>query len=392
MLMHMQDWCARHGAPYYELSRLGSLVLTHQPLSGPASTASTYGRSEVFCGRIPGATVFGDHGFVWTQDGCVLAHGLSHRNYLHAQLVPEEIKRYAPQRGAPTPRIEEECVFFGGAFAPNKPNFGHFIFQHLLKLHAIRQIPEAARLPLAVYRDVPPRHLEFLDLAGYPDSRRIYVDHDRPVSFANVWVPSTPFYRGHYNDRQAYLYPDAVFGLRDLMMDRTRIAAAGARPRIYVPRTNAQWRRVVNDGEVLALLQSYGFTVARMEEMSAAEQIDLVSRAEMIAMDGGASSPITMFAPPDCIVFEFVNRHIVGTFGAIAFGHILGFIIQRIVGEDAPAPELEGRPMIDMNYRVPISVLATALDAAANLVSRRRRDAEERRRQICAQAPDVDAA
>jgi capsular polysaccharide biosynthesis protein len=392
MLMHMQDWCSRNGAPFYELAPLGSVVLVHQPLTGAASEATTYGRSHVFCARIPAPTIFGQHGFVWTHDGCVIAHGLSHNNYLHAQLIPEELERYAPQRGAPTPRIEEECVFFGGAVGPNAPNFGHFIFQHLLKLHAIRQIPEAASLPLAVYRDVPPRHLEFLDLAGYPEARRIYVDHHRPVAFANAWVPSTPFYRGHYNDRQAYIYPDAIFGLRDVMTDRTRIAATGDRPRIYVPRTNAQWRRVVNDGEVLALLASYGVTVARLEEMSAAEQIALVSQAELIVMPTGAASPITMFAPNDCIVMELTNRHLVGTFGSVAFSHVLGQVLHRIVGEDVPSAALHERPMIDMDFRVPVTALATALDAAATLVSRRRREAEERRKQIYAQASGLDAA
>ena len=127
MLMHMQDWCARNGAPFHELARLGSVVLTHQPLTGPATQASTYGRSQVFCARIPRATLFGEHGFVWTHDGCVLAHGLSHNNYTHAQLIPDELAKFAPQRGAPGPRIEEDCVFFGGS-----TNFGHFLFQYPL--------------------------------------------------------------------------------------------------------------------------------------------------------------------------------------------------------------------------------------------------------------------
>lgn len=386
MLVHMEDWCSRNGAPFYELASLGSHAIAHQPLAGAVSQATTYGRSQVFCGRISNPIFFGKSGFVWTRDGHVIAHGLTHKHYDLAQIVPEELAAFAPQRGAPGPRIEEDCVFFGGS-----ANFGHFMFQHMTKLHAVRQVAEARQLPLAVYRNMPRRYLEFLDLAGYPDSRRIYVDHDRPVAFANAWVPSTSFYRGHYQDREAYIYPDAAFGLRDMILDRTK-AAATARPRIYVPRTNAQWRRVVNEEEILGLLGRFGFTIARLEEMSAAEQIALVARAEMIVMAGGASSPITMFAPADCIVLEMVNRHIVGTFGAVAFGHILGFVVQRIVGEDVPSPDLRDRPIIDMNYHVPVATIAAALDAAASLVARRRREAEERRKQIYQAAPGLDAA
>lgn len=386
MFVHMEDWCSRNGAPFHELASFGAQSFVQQPLAGPISQATTYGRSQVFCAELPEPIFFGKSGFVWTRDGRIIAHGLTHKHYDLAQVVAEDLASFAPQRGAPGPRIEEPCVFLGGS-----ANFGHFMFQHMTKLHAIRQIPAARELPLAVYRNMPRRYLQFLERAGYPQSRLLFVDHDRPVAMAKAWVPSTSFYRGHYDDREAYVYPDALFGLRDLMLDRTKSAGA-ARPRIYVPRTNAMWRRVTNDREVLALLESHGFTIARLEEMSAAEQIDLVSRAEMIAMDGGASSPITMFAAPDCIVFEFVNRRIVGTFGAVAFGHVLGFVVQRIVGEDVPSPELAGRPLIDMNYRVPISVLAPALDAAAALVTRRQHAVEARRKQINPQAPGLDAA
>jgi hypothetical protein len=386
MFVHMQDWCARNGAPFHELAPLGIQTFVQQPLAGPVSQAVAYGRPHVFCARLPDPVFFGKNGFVWTRDGLVIAHGLTHKHYDLAQITQEELAVFAPQRGAPGARIEQECVFFGGS-----ANFGHFMFQHMTKLHTVRQVAAMRELPLAVYRNVPRRYLQFLDLAGYPESRRIYVDHDRPVAFAQVWVPSTSFYRGHYDDKDPYIYADAAFGLRDMIMDRTK-AGTGARPRIYVPRTNAQWRRVVNEDDVLALLTSHGFTIARLEEMSAAEQVDLVSRAEMIVMAGGASSPITMFASTDCIVMEFVNRHIVGTFGAVAFGHILGFIVQRIVGEDVPSPELRDRPMIDMNYRLPIATLAAALDAAADLTARRRLEAEERRKQVYRTIPGLDAA
>jgi capsular polysaccharide biosynthesis protein len=386
MLVHMEDWCSRNGEPFYELAALGSQAIAHQPLAGAVSQATTYGRSQVFCARISNPVFFGKSGFVWTRDGQVIAHGLTHKHYDLAQIVAEELAAFSPQCGAPGPRIEQECVFLGGS-----ANFGHFMFQHMTKLHAVGQVAEARKLPLAVYRNMPRRYLDFLDLAGYPDSRRIYVDHDRPVAFANAWVPSTSFYRGHYDDREAYIYPEAAFGLRSMMLGRTRVAGA-PRPRIYVPRTNAQWRRVMNEDEIMALLVNHGFTAVHLEQMSAAEQIDLVSRAEMIVMAGGASSPITMFAPTDCVVVEMVNRHIVGTFGAVAFGHILGFVVQRLVGEDVPSADLRDRPMIDMNYRVPVAMMAAVLDAAATLVAQRRRETEARRKQVYRQTPGLDAA
>jgi capsular polysaccharide biosynthesis protein len=386
LVMHMQDWCSRQGAPFHQLARLGSLVIAHQPLTGAPSQATTYGRSEVFCARVPGATLFGEHGFLWTNDGCVIAHGLAHNNYNHAQLISDEFAKFAPQRGAPGPTIEEECVFFGGS-----TNIGHFLFQYLLKLHVIRQVPEARELPLAVYRDTPRRYLEFLDLAGYPEERRIYIDHERPVSFANVWIASPPCYRGHYEDRQAYVYPEALFGLREMILDRTKTANP-ARQRLYVSRDNARWRRIVNDAELQALLDCFGFTTVRMEEMSAAEQIELVSRAEIVVMPIGAGSPITLFAPHDCIVLELANRHIVGSFGAMMMAHILGSVYHRIIGEDVPSADLDGRPLVDMDYRIPMSAFAAAVEAAIDLSSRRRLAAEERRKQIQRMAPNVAAA
>jgi hypothetical protein len=127
------------------------------------------------------------------------------------------------------------------------------------------------------------------------------------------------------------IWPDAVWSMRAATAQYAR-PLNKQRPRLYIPRGVAGWRRLGNETEVLSILNSFGVHSIDLSNLSAAEQIGAVSNAELIVCVLGAASEITVFAPPDCAIIELTPPEFVGTFGPVAFADIYGQPFARLVG------------------------------------------------------------
>lgn len=82
-----------------------------------------------------------------------------------------------------------------------------------------------------------------------------------------------------------------------------RIYISRNKPEKYVP------RRVENEKELTLMLAKYGFKVVYMENFSFLEQISIASRAKFIIASHGAGITNSMFAQPNCKLFELVNKN-----------------------------------------------------------------------------------
>lgn len=75
--------------------------------------------------------------------------------------------------------------------------------------------------------------------------------------------------------------------------------------RIYLSRSKATQRFVLNEEEVIALLQRHSFEIVYYEELSIHEQIRLTSEANLLVSIHGAGLANAIFMNPDSIVLEF---------------------------------------------------------------------------------------
>ncbi len=89
--------------------------------------------------------------------------------------------------------------------------------------------------------------------------------------------------------------------------------------RIYISRSTARWRRVVNEAEVLAFLQPLGFVSVQMETLSLAEQMALMQGAEAVIGIHGAGLTNIAFCQPQTTVIEiFPSNAVLPYFWTIA--------------------------------------------------------------------------
>lgn len=361
----LQDWCVGHGEPFVEFAAWDDPL----PRLG-ADAAMVSERPRMFGGRVSDAWSLPPQGYLCTPDRHLIYRGLGARDYLPMAdlggrcLASDGATRFRISFAEEGPAVDQECVYLGGA-----KNFGHFVFQYLLRLVGLNWLPATRELPLAVYDGLPARYLEFLDLLGYPASRRIVISPDTATRFAKLWLVSSPIFRR--GGGKAQVWPEAVWGLRQAVAGFAKPLHAG-RSRIYVPRGNAAWRRLVNERSIVEALQAQGFQSVELENMPAVEQIRILSNAEIVVAVGGAASVITLFAPSDCAVIELTPPEIVGSFGSVAFSDVLGQPFARVVGRALSAEEsvAAGLPaplstnVIDKDFQIDAETLQALVLAA----------------------------
>lgn len=155
------EWCRANGAPYAELPAAPSpstSVLSIPGLNG--SWKFTYQVPRTFAGIVEHAALHPQSGHVVTRDGSVIYEGLTGADY-QAQAATEAVlplsrakEGSASDVSATGPWIDREAVYIGG-----NSNFGHFLFESLLRLPLLKWFGPLAQLPIVVLDSVPSRFL-----------------------------------------------------------------------------------------------------------------------------------------------------------------------------------------------------------------------------------------
>jgi len=378
----LQQWCRRNDQPYAEYIGARPIQTTANalPIEGAGKPLTYAFRSPpMFVGRVIGGRVIPSAGLVCTDDGRLIYEGLSGSNENPAQAMAPFCKgadaagQFLMALPDSSSSVGDECIFVGGI-----ANFGHFIFESLLRLMALHWRPELTKLPVAVYDDLPKRFREFLVAVGISAERHILIRRDVPTHFDRVWLLSSPMHRRKKGE--AALCLDAAWWLRFVTAPLARSLRA-PRPRWFIARGGAaSWRRIVNEKAVLEIADAYDVKPIDLGTLSAAEQIAMVSNAELLICPAGAASQISAFAPPDCIIIELTPPKFAVVFGPIAFALALNQPYARLTGRVATADEVEtaGLPPavsdkpIDRDYVIDADELEKALTAATvTIVSNR---------------------
>ena len=238
------------------------------------------------------------------------------------------------------PLEERECLFLGG-----RANFGHFLFESLVRWSVAAKVEQTAALPVAVYDGLPARFYEFLDLIGLPEARRILVDPDLPTRFKTVWRASSPLYTAvpPTGGRVVRWWPEGVRFTHDQIRHRAGLPdnaqPLSERPILYVARGPQKWRRILNEAEVIECVKKYGGTPITLDGLSAVEQVQLVGNARAMILHSGAASAVSIFAPRDCAIVEFQPPTVMAYFGPLSYASCLGQKYGRLPCRVATAEE-----------------------------------------------------
>jgi hypothetical protein len=108
--------------------------------------------------------------------------------------------------------------------------------------------------------------------------------------------------------------------------------------RLYVSRSAATTRRVVNDGELTDLLGRLGFETVMLEGRGVAEQAALFSQAQFIVGPHGAGMTNAVFCPPGAALVEFTPRSRYLSVSYRDLARILGLRYRSLVTDDLGSP------------------------------------------------------
>jgi Glycosyltransferase 61 len=174
-----------------------------------------------------------------------------------------------------------------------RSNYFHWMFEALGGLLIARKfLPRDGRV--VVRLGLEPFEAETLAAVGIAPDSVFVLPPDRVVHFPELYVLPRPF-------RKSAPAPIVASALRGLA--QVRPDSAGPR-RLYVTRSMASRRRIVNHDEVLVTLERHGFSEVAAEGLSVSEQIALFAQAEAVIGVHGAGLANAVFSAPGTLLIE----------------------------------------------------------------------------------------
>ncbi len=139
---------------------------------------------------------------------------------------------------------------------------------------------------------------EFLQLLGVPEDRIFFATRRSHVLVPDLVLPSLPGLVGTGSDYTVD-FLRAFASNFDAPRRKDR--------RIYISRSDATRRRVVNEDEVRGVLEKRGFEAVTLTGMAVADQMRLFREASVVAGPHGAGFANVAFAEPGASVVEFFH-------------------------------------------------------------------------------------
>jgi capsular polysaccharide biosynthesis protein len=253
--------------------------------------------------RLEGATVLGNTGAVIDEARAVLFQS----RYAAVRYAPG-VASYHDFLDRPSRLVDKPPANYFSMVGEDRGHrhYFHFLFDRLPRLHYLLQHFAVGREPIVVltnadlpafqrdiYRFLTEQHPN-LSFVAVPEGERwglptLYlIDEDQPV-------------------RRTLLGADTVQFIRNLVFEGYGITPKPAWRRLYINRSDARKRRIVNEAEIWPLFQARGFESVAAATLSFKEQIALFAEAAVVAGPHGAGFANMLFAPEGARLIEIVN-------------------------------------------------------------------------------------
>jgi capsular polysaccharide biosynthesis protein len=145
-----------------------------------------------------------------------------------------------------------------------------------------------------------PFQRETLERLGIPEGKVVESDRHPHLQADELIVPSFP---GAFT----WASSQAIAFLRHTFLPLSQNAQRNWPRRIYISRTKAHHRRILNEPAVIEALAPFGIMPIELESLSLAEQIALFAQADIIVAPHGAGLTNLTFCKPGTRVLEIFS-------------------------------------------------------------------------------------
>lgn len=252
--------------------------------------ARTHDAPATFVAVVPGGKVVGGNGAVVTSDNQLLFDVSKEFGVKE----PEQHSLFRRWRASRLRYFETSVAVVATA---GHQNYFHWMFDALPRIDLIQKSTLQPELFVCNYQSS--FQFESLQRLGITAQQIIDSNYDLHVQAQQLIVPSLPGRTGNMTKQSCDF-------LRKTFL--TEQSGTNERPlRLYISRTEAPSRRILNEDSVLAQLAYHNFQVIKPEHLSIAEQALLFSSAEIVIAPHGAGLTNLVFCSPGTTVIEFFS-------------------------------------------------------------------------------------
>lgn len=164
---------------------------------------------------------------------------------------------------------------------------------------------------LALWTSFNTYQKQTLDILGIPEKKVISIPQNPYIQAKNLIVPSSIVKSELRSPQWACQFLKKTFAPIDFDTKNKQ--------RLYISRSKAPVRKVLNELEVLTFLQKYDFTSVVLEELPIQEQANLLANAEVIISPHGAGLVNMVFCQPGTKILEiFSPIYVIRTYWVIS--------------------------------------------------------------------------
>ncbi|WP_159788133.1 glycosyltransferase 61 family protein [Sodalinema gerasimenkoae] len=178
----------------------------------------------------------------------------------------------------------------------------HWMVDVLPRLDILRcsGLPEAEIDWFYVNSVAKPFQRQTLEQLGIPGDRILESDRHPHLQATRLVVPS-------FAGPIGWATGESIEFLRSQFLPSQPSLAPTSAKRLYISRQTAQYRRVINEPQLIQRLQHQGFQVIALEDYSVTEQAQLFANAEIIVAPHGAGLTNLVFCQPETTVIELFS-------------------------------------------------------------------------------------
>lgn len=193
------------------------------------------------------------------------------------------------------PTVDTPALLVGGT-----PDYDSFLLDSLGALAVAETLEAPVDLPVVVGDDLTPQQHELLAVLGKPESSRIQIKPERPVRFAELWVPSKVVSAAGWVD------PLLPRWCRQRLTAATSLGKPSRR--IYFLGGSLRGCSIGNEAALLDLLATWEYEVIRMDSTGLPDQIRRIAEASHIVSAAGAGLAAMIFAPPGAKIVALADQ------------------------------------------------------------------------------------
>jgi hypothetical protein len=179
-------------------------------------------------------------------------------------------------------RIESEALWITDYWSTG---YFHWLADALTRLFVVRdRVSDLLLILPGKYRGC-----DFVEssLKAFGVTNVDFIEENEVLECRSLALPSHTAPPGHFNT-------EAIRGVRDVLLTAYG-STDGAAARLYITRSKATKRRIINEDEITPILKRFGFETVVAEELSFAEQVQICSRARYIVSNHGAGLTNMLF-------------------------------------------------------------------------------------------------